>query len=73
MARRVERHRRGHRGRGALGRVPVVERRLGASASAANLRAAGLAEDLRACARESAFDVVPRVDDVDAGVALITT
>ena len=42
-------------------------------ASAANLRAAGLAEDLRACARESAFDVVPRVDDVDAGVALITT
>ena len=46
---------------------------LAASTSAANLRAAGLAEDLRACARESAFDVVPKVDDVDAGVALITT
>jgi 2-phosphosulfolactate phosphatase len=46
---------------------------LAASTSAANLRAAGLAEDLRACARESAFDVVPRVEDVDAGVALITS
>jgi len=45
---------------------------LGASTSAAKLRAAGLAEDLRLCARESTVDVVPRVDDVDAGVALIT-
>lgn len=45
---------------------------LGMSTSAAKLRAAGLAEDLRACARESAVDVVPRVDDVDAGVALIS-
>ena len=45
---------------------------LGMSTSAAKLRAAGLAEDLRACARESAVDVVPTVDDVDAGVALIS-
>jgi 2-phosphosulfolactate phosphatase len=45
---------------------------LGASTSAAKLRDAGLGEDLRACARESTVDVVPRVEDVDAGVALIT-
>jgi 2-phosphosulfolactate phosphatase len=45
---------------------------LARSTSAAKLRAAGLADDLRACARESAVDVVPRVEDVDAGVALIT-
>jgi 2-phosphosulfolactate phosphatase len=51
---------------------PSSAEALGASTSAAKLRAAGLAEDLRACAREGAFDVVPRVDDVDAGVALIT-
>jgi 2-phosphosulfolactate phosphatase len=44
---------------------------IGSSASAANLRAAGLADDLRVCARESALDVVPRVEDVDAGVALV--
>jgi 2-phosphosulfolactate phosphatase len=46
---------------------------LGASTSAANLREAGLAEDLRSCARESVVDVVPTVGDVDAGVALITS
>jgi 2-phosphosulfolactate phosphatase len=45
---------------------------LGASTSAAKLRAAGLADDLRLCARESTVDAVPKVDDVDAGVALIT-
>jgi 2-phosphosulfolactate phosphatase len=45
---------------------------LGASTSAAKLREAGLADDLRACAREGAVDVVPVVGDVDAGVALIT-
>ncbi len=52
---------------------PSSAEALGASTSAAKLRAAGLAEDLRACARESAVDVVPRVEDVDAGVALITS
>jgi 2-phosphosulfolactate phosphatase len=52
---------------------PSPAEALGASSSAANLRVAGLADDLRACAREGAFDVVPKVDDVDAGVALITT
>jgi 2-phosphosulfolactate phosphatase len=45
---------------------------LAASASAANLRAVGLGEDLRMCAREGTVDAVPKVDDVDAGVALIT-
>ena len=55
------------------GAYPSSTDALAASSSAANLRAAGLAEDVRACARESAFDVVPRVDDVDAGVALITS
>ncbi|HYX85965.1 MAG TPA: 2-phosphosulfolactate phosphatase [Gaiellales bacterium] len=50
---------------------PSASDALGASQSAASLRAAGLAEDLRTCARESALDVVPRVEDVDAGVALI--
>jgi 2-phosphosulfolactate phosphatase len=44
---------------------------LGRSTSAAKLREAGLAEDLRLCSRESTVDVVPMVDDVDAGVALI--
>jgi 2-phosphosulfolactate phosphatase len=46
---------------------------LAASTSAAKLREAGLAEDLRICARESTVDAVPTVDDVDAGVALIST
>jgi 2-phosphosulfolactate phosphatase len=45
---------------------------LAASHSARNLRAADLYDDVRFCARESALDVVPRVADVDAGVALIT-
>ena len=45
---------------------------LAASTSAAKLRDAGLGEDLRICARESMVDAVPRVDDVDAGVALIS-
>jgi 2-phosphosulfolactate phosphatase len=46
---------------------------LAASTSAAKLRDAGLGEDLRICARESAVDAVPTVGDVDAGVALIST
>jgi 2-phosphosulfolactate phosphatase len=46
---------------------------LGASRSARNLRAADLTDDVRYCARESVLDVVPRVGDVDGGVALITT
>jgi 2-phosphosulfolactate phosphatase len=45
---------------------------LAASHSARNLRAADLYDDVRFCARESALDVVPKVTDVDAGVALIT-
>jgi phosphosulfolactate phosphohydrolase-like enzyme len=45
---------------------------LAASTSAAKLREAGLGEDLRICARESTVDAVPRVEDVDAGVALIS-
>jgi 2-phosphosulfolactate phosphatase len=53
------------------GSFPSAADGIGASASAANLRAAGLADDLRVCARESALDVVPRVEDVDSGVALI--
>jgi 2-phosphosulfolactate phosphatase len=44
---------------------------LGASASARNLRAADLADDVRYCARESVLEVVPTVGDVDADVALI--
>jgi 2-phosphosulfolactate phosphatase len=46
---------------------------LAASTSAAKLRDAGLGEDLRICSRESTVDAVPTVDDVDAGVALIST
>jgi 2-phosphosulfolactate phosphatase len=45
---------------------------LAASHSARNLRAADLYDDVRFCARESALEVVPKVTDVDAGVALIT-
>jgi 2-phosphosulfolactate phosphatase len=45
---------------------------LAASWSARNLRAADLYDDVRVCAREGALDVVGRVADVDAGVALIT-
>jgi 2-phosphosulfolactate phosphatase len=45
---------------------------LAASRSARNLRDANLLDDVRACARESVVDVVGRVQDVDAGVALIT-
>jgi 2-phosphosulfolactate phosphatase len=45
---------------------------LGASASARNLRAADLADDVRYCAREGILDVVPAVGDVDQDVALIT-
>ena len=45
---------------------------LAASKSARNLRAAGLLDDVRYCARESVLDVVPTVVDVDDGVALIT-
>ncbi|MGN6378595.1 MAG: hypothetical protein ACTHNU_06555, partial [Gaiellales bacterium] len=44
---------------------------LSASQSARNLRDADLYDDVRACARESVLDVVGRVQDVDAGVALI--
>ncbi|HEX5558330.1 MAG TPA: 2-phosphosulfolactate phosphatase [Gaiellales bacterium] len=45
---------------------------LGASASARNLRAADLADDVRYCAREGVLDIVPTVGDVDGDVALIT-
>jgi 2-phosphosulfolactate phosphatase len=45
---------------------------LGASASARNLRAADLADDVRYCAREGILDIVPAVGDVDQDVALIT-
>jgi phosphosulfolactate phosphohydrolase-like enzyme len=45
---------------------------LAASQSARNLREADLYDDVRACARESVLDVVGTVQDVDAGVALIT-
>jgi len=44
---------------------------LAASQSARNLRAAELYDDVRFCARESVVDVVARVGDLDAGVALI--
>jgi 2-phosphosulfolactate phosphatase len=55
------------------GGFPSSVEALAASTSAAKLRQAGLAEDLRLCAREGTVDVVPRVEDVDAGVALITS
>ena len=45
---------------------------LSASQSARNLRAADLYDDVRFCAHESVLEVVPKVADVDAGVALIT-
>jgi 2-phosphosulfolactate phosphatase len=45
---------------------------LAASQSARNLRDADLYDDVRACAREGVLDVVGTVQDVDAGVALIT-
>jgi 2-phosphosulfolactate phosphatase len=44
---------------------------LAASESARDLRAADLDEDVRFCAREGTLDVVPGVEDVDGGVALI--
>ncbi|HUZ84560.1 MAG TPA: 2-phosphosulfolactate phosphatase [Gaiellales bacterium] len=44
---------------------------LAASQSARNLHGVGLDEDVRFCARESVLDLVPRVGDLDAGVALI--
>jgi 2-phosphosulfolactate phosphatase len=51
---------------------PSAAEGLGASASARNLRAADLADDVRYCAREGVLDVVPTVGDVDEDVALIT-
>jgi 2-phosphosulfolactate phosphatase len=51
---------------------PSAVEGLGASASARNLRAADLADDVRYCAREGVLDVVPTVGDVDGDVALIT-
>jgi 2-phosphosulfolactate phosphatase len=45
---------------------------LGASASARNLRAADLADDVRYCAREGVLEIVPAVGDVDDDIALIT-
>jgi 2-phosphosulfolactate phosphatase len=42
------------------GTFATAEEGLGASTSAANLRRAGLDEDIAWCARESALDVVPR-------------
>jgi 2-phosphosulfolactate phosphatase len=45
---------------------------LAASKSARNLREADLYDDVRYCAREGVLDTVPRVVDVEDGVALIT-
>ncbi len=45
---------------------------LAASQSARNLEAASLYDDVHYCARESVSSVVPRVETVDAGIALIT-
>ena len=45
---------------------------LAASKSARNLRAAGLLDDVRYCAREGVLEVVPTVVDVHDGVAMIT-
>ena len=45
---------------------------LAASKSARNLRAAGLLDDVRYCAREGVVEVVPTVVDVHDGVAMIT-
>ncbi len=56
----------------ALGFPSAIEG-LSASRSARNLRAANLYDDVRHCSRESVLDVIGRVGDVDAGVALITT
>ena len=44
---------------------------LAASQSARNLQAADLYDDVRVCAAESVLEIVPRVDHVDAGIALI--
>lgn len=44
---------------------------LAASQSARNLQAADLYDDVRVCAAESVLGNVPRVDHVDAGIALI--
>ncbi|MGZ4431753.1 MAG: 2-phosphosulfolactate phosphatase [Gaiellales bacterium] len=54
------------------GSFPSAGDGLAASASARNLRRANLSDDVRFCARENVLDTVPRVADVDAGVALIT-
>jgi len=51
---------------------PSAAEGLGASQSARNLRAADLYDDVRFCARESVLELVPRVEDIDAGVVLIT-
>jgi|1186.fasta_scaffold399603_1 2-phosphosulfolactate phosphatase len=45
---------------------------LAASKSARNLRNANLYDDVRYCARLSVLETVPRVVDVDDGVAMIT-
>ena len=45
---------------------------LSASWSARNLRNANLADDIRRCARVGVLDTVPKVIDVDGGVAMIT-
>jgi len=45
---------------------------LGESAHAQILRDKGHEEDIEVCARESAFDVVPRVSEVTDGVAVVS-
>ena len=64
--------RRGAGGRGAGRGFESAGEALAASKSARNLRAAGLLDDVRYCAREGVLEVVPTVVDVHAGVALIT-
>jgi 2-phosphosulfolactate phosphatase len=44
---------------------------LAQSAGAARLRDVGLEGDVAFCARESVLDVVPRVTEVDEGVAVV--
>ncbi|HEY3725827.1 MAG TPA: 2-phosphosulfolactate phosphatase [Solirubrobacteraceae bacterium] len=52
-------------------RYPTPSDALAASAQAAVLRAAGLAEDISHCALESKLEVVPRVLEATGGIAAI--
>ncbi|MEO8966427.1 MAG: 2-phosphosulfolactate phosphatase [Solirubrobacteraceae bacterium] len=52
-------------------RYPAPFQALDASADAAVLRAAGLADDIACCAQESTLDLVPRVSAAQGGVAAV--